>query len=89
MHTLIIGAARYPNLRIHGLITIILIPGMAGDFIPVFTSGTPDSTGRDSMTGFGEASADRAEPPAYANAARMRRAEFHGHVDEHRAPALE
>lgn len=56
---LIIGAAWYPNLRIHGLITIILVPGMAGDFIPVFTSGTPDSMGPDFMTGFAEASTDR------------------------------
>jgi hypothetical protein len=83
---LIIGVARYPNLRTHGLITIIPIPGMAGDFIPVFTLGTPDFTDLDSEGDSAEASADRAEPHTCAKVARMRRAEPHGHLDERHAP---
>lgn len=86
MPTLIIGAAWYPDPRIHGLITIILIPGMAGDIIPVFTSGTPDSMGRDTMAGSVEASADRAELLTYAKAARIRSDELRGHVEERHAP---
>jgi hypothetical protein len=84
----ILAIASLPDLHTHGLTTIIIlirIRGLAMDTIPAFTSVTPDSTDRGSMTASVRDSAARPERGALVRDARS---EHHRNVNAIHVPTL-